>query len=129
MTKHFNKTFLKERRRYLRKNQTEVENILWQYLRNRKTSDCKFRRQYSVDNYIIDFYCPRLKLAIEMDGEIHNIPEHKEYDEKRQTDIEVYNIKFLRITNEEFLNDPNKAFERIENMINLLNSDLKNKTK
>ncbi len=124
MTKHFNKTFLKERRRYLRKNQTEGENILWQYLRKRKTLGCKFRRQYSVDNYVIDFYCPELKFAIELDGEIHNIPEQREYDKKRQTDIEVYKIKFLRITNEEFLNNPNKTFEKIEEMINLLRNEL-----
>ncbi len=90
------------------------------YLRNRKIRGYKFRRQYSVDNYIIDFYCPELKLAIELDGEVHDLPDRREYDKIRQTYIERYQIKFLRITNEEFLGNPNKAFEKIEEMIELL---------
>jgi len=117
MTKHYNKTELKVRRRELRKNQTLAEKIMWTHLRNRQLLGFKFRRQYSVDNFVIDFYCPKLKLAIELDGNIHDLPEQKEYDKKRQMHIETYGISFIRISNEEYLGNPNKAFDRIEREI------------
>lgn len=77
----------------------------------------RFLRQYSVDNYVIDFYCPRLKLAVEIDGDIHDLPEQKEYDIERQKYLEGFGIKFIRIKNEELFDNPNKAFEKIENEI------------
>lgn len=114
MTKHFNKKELKETRRQLRRNQTYTEKIVWMYLRNRRTDGYKFRRQYSVDHYVLDFYCPELKLAIELDGSVHDVPEQKVYDEERQKQIEMFGIKFVRIRNEEFLGNPDKAFLKIE---------------
>ncbi|MFO7525604.1 MAG: endonuclease domain-containing protein [Ignavibacteriaceae bacterium] len=109
MTKHYNKKELKETRRLLRKNQTYTEKIVWMYLRNRQMDGYKFRRQYSVDKFVIDFYCPKLKLAIEIDGSIHNETGQKEYDIKRQEHLESFGIKFLRLTNEEIEGNPNKA--------------------
>lgn len=121
MTKHYNKKELKETRRLLRKNQTYTEKIVWMYLRNRQMDGYKFRRQYSVDKFVIDFYCPKLKLAIEIDGSIHNEPDQKEYDIKRQEHLESFRIKFLRLTNEEIDGNPNTAFEKIEKTIEELN--------
>ena len=121
MTKHYNKKELKETRRHLRKNQTYTEKIVWMYLRNRQMEGYKFRRQYSVDKFVIDFYCPKLKLAIEIDGSIHNEPDQKEYDVKRQEYLETFGIKFLRLTNEEINGNPNAAFEKIEKTIEELN--------
>jgi very-short-patch-repair endonuclease len=66
---------------------------------------------------VIDFYCPELKLAIELDGNVHNQPEQKEYDIERQKYLEKFGIKFIRVKNEEFLGNPNKAFQRIEERI------------
>ncbi|NCS82774.1 MAG: DUF559 domain-containing protein, partial [Ignavibacteria bacterium] len=63
MTKHYNKSSEKEKRRSLRQNQTFLEEILWTHLRNRKCLGIKFRRQYSIDQYVIDFYAPEIKLA------------------------------------------------------------------
>jgi very-short-patch-repair endonuclease len=117
MTKHYNKKELKETRRHLRKNKTYTEKIVWMYLRDRQMDGYKFRRQYSVDQFVIDFYCPKLKLAIEIDGSIHNEPDQKEYDVKRQEYLETFGIKFLRLTNEEIDSNPNKAFMKIENFI------------
>ena len=114
MTKHFNRTSEKAKRRQLRKDQTYAEKIIWMHLRNRKMLGYKFRRQYSVDKYVIDFYCPELKLAIESDGSVHELPEQKTYDRKRQEYLENYGIKFVRIKNEELFGNPNKAFEKIE---------------
>ncbi|MCJ7552343.1 MAG: endonuclease domain-containing protein [Ignavibacteriaceae bacterium] len=62
MTKHYNKETEKETRRHLRKEQTYCEKIVWMFLRNRQMLGYKFRRQYSIDKYVIDFYCPELKL-------------------------------------------------------------------
>lgn len=117
MTKHYNRKQEKDKRRQLRKDQTYCEQIMWLHLRNRKLLGIKFKRQYSVDKYVIDFYAPEMKLAVELDGNVHNLPDKKEYDKERQTDIEKYKIKFIRITNEELLGNPNKAFKRIEEKI------------
>lgn len=117
MTLHYNKTESKVRRRQLRKDMTHCEKLMWIYLRNRNLSGQKFRRQYSVDSYIIDFYCPSLKLAIEIDGEIHEQEDQKTYDIARQRHIEGYGIKFLRIKNEEIINDMDTVMKNIEDTI------------
>ena len=85
----------------------------------------KFKRQYSVDHFVIDFYCPELKLAVEVDGESHNNPEQTEYDIKRQKYLERFNIKFVRIKDEELLGNPNQAFKKIEDSIKLLEKNKK----
>ena len=116
MTKHYNKKSEQEKRRNLRNNMTYCEKIVWLHLKKRQLG-YRFLRQYSVDHFVIDFYCPELKLAIELDGDVHEIPEKKDYDKARQKYLEVFGIKFVRITNEEFLSNPNKAFNRIEKTI------------
>ncbi|MGD8781487.1 MAG: endonuclease domain-containing protein [Ignavibacteria bacterium] len=116
MTKHYNKKSQQEKRRYLRNNMTYTEKIVWAHIRKRQLG-YRFLRQYSVDHYVIDFYCPELKLALEIDGGIHELPENKEYDEARQKYIEGFGIKFLRIKNEEILGNANKAFDKIINEI------------
>ena len=77
----------------------------------------RFLRQYSVDNYIIDFYCPKLKIAIEIDGDVHEQEKQKKYDIQRQKNLERLGIIFIRIKNDELFDNPNKAFEKIENKI------------
>jgi len=119
MTKHYNKKSEQEKRRQLRNNMTYCEKIVWLHLRKRQLG-YRFLRQYSVDHFVIDFYCPELKLAVELDGNVHEIPEQKEYDEARQKYLEKFGIQFIRITNEEFLGNPNKAFTRIEKKINTI---------
>jgi len=117
MTKHYNKKSEQEKRRSLRNNMTYCEKIVWLHLKKRQLG-YRFLRQYSVDHFVIDFYCPELKLAVELDGDVHNLPEQKEYDISRQKYLEAFGIKFIRITNEEFLSNPNKAFSKIEKKIN-----------
>jgi len=125
MTQHFNKTSEKEKRRKLRKDQTFCEKIMWTYLRDRKTLGYKFRRQYSVDHYVINFYCPELKLAIELDGSIHDEPDQIEYDKHRQDYLEKFGITFLRITNDELMSNSNIAFKKIEKEINIVEESIK----
>ena len=125
MTKHYNKSSEKEKRRKLRQNQTNVEDLVWRYLRNRQLLGYKFKRQYSVDHFVIDFYCPELKLAVELDGASHNNPEQIEYDIKRQKYLEEFNIKFVRIKDEDLFGNTNQAFMKIENTIKLLEKNKK----
>jgi very-short-patch-repair endonuclease len=91
--------------KYLRKEQTAAEEILWQNLRNRKVGNLKFRRQHAFENYVLDFYCHEIKLAIEADGSIHNEPYNKAYDTARTTRLNEYGINVLRFTNDEIENN------------------------
>jgi very-short-patch-repair endonuclease len=95
---------------------TFCEKLVWTYLR-RKQTHVRFLRQYSIDNYVVDFYSPKLKLAVEIDGDVHNEPEQKEYDIERQKYLEAFGIKFVRIKNEELMSNANKTFIKIEEEI------------
>jgi very-short-patch-repair endonuclease len=99
MTLHFNITTQKLRRRFLRAHLPKAEAVLWTHLSRRQMLGYKFRRQYGVDQYIIDFYCPALKLGIEVDGESHCNAPAREYDSKRQEYIEHFGIRLLRVMN------------------------------
>ncbi len=90
---------LKTLRKCLRKNLTPAEAKLWKYLQNKQLDGRKFRRQHSIGNYILDFYCPSEKLAIELDGEIHNIETQAEYDNDRDLFLFNCGIKVLRFEN------------------------------
>jgi very-short-patch-repair endonuclease len=76
--------------------------------------------QVVVNDLIVIMFTDYLKLVFELDGDVHNLPEQKEYDLQRQKSLEEYRIKFLRITNEEFLGNPNKAFSKIEKKISTI---------
>jgi len=98
--------------RNLRSEQTPEEKKIWNALRNRKFLNCKFRRQHVIKGFVLDFYCKSLRLAIEVDGKIHE--RQKEYDELRQRLIEEEGIKFVRIANEEVNRDINILFKKIK---------------
>lgn len=89
-----------ENARTLRENQTNAEQILWDYLKERPLG-YKFRRQHPVSFYIADFYCHVLKLIIEVDGSIHNDIEIRRNDKLRQEELEAAGMIFLRFTNDE----------------------------
>jgi len=114
MTIHFNRYADRDKRRYLRNNPTPAEKQLWQFLRNRKILGYKFRRQYGIDAYVVDFYCPKLKLAIEIDGKIHLLKAMKMADPERQEYIEQFEISFLRFTNHEVLYEIENVISKIE---------------
>ena len=95
----FNKRRLRERRRELRKNLTTAEARLWRYLQRRQLEGRKFRRQFSVGPYVLDFYCPSEKLAIELDGQAHNSEFAQEYDSERTKYLESVGVGVLRFEN------------------------------
>ena len=89
---------LKQLARQLRKNSTLPEVLLWQNIKQRAYG-VQFHRQVPMLNYIVDFYCHEIGLAIEIDGQSHD---HSFlYDAKRQGDLEVYGVRFLRFSNDE----------------------------
>jgi len=101
----YNNPAKKEFRRRLRKNQTEPERKLWSRLRKKHLKGSKFFRQYSVGPYILDFYCPAIRLAIEADGSEHAEELQIVHDEKRTLYLKERNIKVLRFWNNEILNN------------------------
>jgi len=109
MTIHYNKYSERDKRRALRRSPTEAEQILWEFLRKKQISGYRFRRQYGVDAYVIDFYCPEIKLAIELDGEVHFTESAIEYDRHRQEYLETFGITFLRFTNKDVFNQIEKV--------------------
>ncbi len=88
----FNRTSELEKRRILRANMTGEEKILWEKLRNKKLG-IKFKKQYSIGPYVVDFYCSAKKIAIEIDGEIHSTENSQEYDKGREDFIRLFGIK------------------------------------
>jgi very-short-patch-repair endonuclease len=101
--------------RILRKEATNEEIIVWEVLRNRKFMNLKFRRQHVIEGFVVDFYCHKLKLAVEIDGEIHN--KQKDYDELRQCLIQDHGIQFIRMTNKEIRGDVNLLLVKISVLI------------
>ncbi len=105
------------RRRQLRNDMPKAEVILWSKLRRRQMMGYKFRRQFGIENYVVDFYCPELKLAVELDGDSHFIDNAPEEDRERQENIEEYGIVFLRFQNGEIYNNLNGVLITIEEKI------------
>jgi very-short-patch-repair endonuclease len=97
----FNKASEKNRRRALRQHMPEAEVILWSKLKGRQCAGQKFRRQYSIGPYIVDFYCAEKKLAVEVDGVSHCLMEDEKKDLVRQKWIEQFGITVLRVTNDD----------------------------
>lgn len=110
MTRVYNRQSEKELRRTLRRTMPQAEAILWSRLRRNQLAGFKFRRQYSVERYVLDFYCVQVKLAIELDGDSHGSNDAQQYDAERQAVIEAYGIRFLRFWN-------NDVFTNIEGVL------------
>ncbi|MCJ7508219.1 MAG: endonuclease domain-containing protein [candidate division Zixibacteria bacterium] len=92
-----------ERSRNLRKNQTDTERKLWSILRNRQLASVKFRRQFSIGRYILDFYSPKYRLAIESDGAQHYEDDHRRQDELRTKELSELGVQLLRFSDREIL--------------------------
>jgi very-short-patch-repair endonuclease len=107
MTELYNKTSERDKRRSLRNNMPLAEQIVWGRLRGRLVEGCKFRRQYSIGAFVVDFYAPELKLAIEIDGESH--VEAEVYDAERQAFLEAKGTRVLRFTNGQVYGELNEV--------------------
>ena len=107
---------IKELRRNLRKNSTIAEKALWNWLKGGNIEGLKFRRQYSVENYILDFYCPKLKLCIELDGDYHFHVNQPLFDAERDQFLkDKYRIHTLRFENKIVFKNPHAIIDAIIN--------------
>ncbi|GAB3573811.1 endonuclease domain-containing protein [Hymenobacter daeguensis] len=104
---------LKERARGMRHEPTPAEAALWQLLRGNQLN-AKFRRQHSIDRYIVDFVCLSHKLIVELDGAGHLEPDQTDYDNGRTAYLLELGYRVLRFTNEQALTLPRRVLATIK---------------
>jgi very-short-patch-repair endonuclease len=104
---------LKQRRRELRRNQSDAERALWAKVRDKQFFGMKFFRQYSIGPYILDFYCPTVKLAVELDGGQHNQSDKRERDVARSEYLKAQGIDVMRFWNNEVLLDIQSVLSKL----------------
>lgn len=98
---------LTNRARDLRNNMTVGEKVLWQRLRQKRIMGYDFDRQKPMDQFIVDFYCKALALAVEVDGAVHDTPDAQMYDQERQARLEALGVRFLRFSDDAVQQDIN----------------------
>ena len=113
-----NQPYNKEYRRLLRHDMTPSERMLWKHISDKQLDGWRFRRQHVFGPYVLDFYCPVLKLCIEVDGELHQRTDVFEKDKEGTSFLESNGIKVIRFTNDEIENDISDVLERIRRFIN-----------
>jgi very-short-patch-repair endonuclease len=99
--------------RYLRKHATDCERILWRRLRNRNFARYKFRRQHPIDPYVLDFYCPAVKLAVELDGSGHGYRLRKTRDQAREEFLARQEIAVVRFWNHQVREELDSVLQAI----------------
>lgn len=100
-------------RRALRRQATVAERALWKLIRNRQLDGRKFRRQYGIGPYVVDFFCTEESLAIELDGGHHRNPRQREHDRKRTDFLSDQGVSVLRFENRLVLEHPAFVLEAI----------------
>ena len=100
--------------RELRKDETEAEKRLWIRLSRNQIRGLQFRRQHPLNIFIADFYCPKIKLVVELDGSIHEISEYEEHDIGRSEILNDFGITVIRFTNDQVLNDLDGTIDQID---------------
>ncbi len=101
--------------RNLRKNMTDAERLVWTKLRMKQLKNSQFYRQKIIGNYIVDFYCPKAKLVIEIDGGQHYMDEGKKKDKKRDSYIKKLGLKVLRFSDRDVLKNISSVSEEVFN--------------
>jgi very-short-patch-repair endonuclease len=115
---HLHNTYeLKQKRRNLRKCGTAAEAVLWKYLKRRQLSGKKFRRQFSIGPYIVDFYCPECRLIVELDGQPHLRRSQAQYDERRTEYFMKLRMTVIRFENRELYLSVEAVLERIKSFL------------
>lgn len=117
----YNHKDLKLRRQELRNSITPAEKLLWKHVSKNKMLGLRFLRQYSVGPYVLDFFCPKIRLAIELDGSVHSNEEAKTYDKDREKYLESLNIIVIRFWNDDVLRHTKRTLDKLQNAIKSLN--------
>ncbi len=110
-------TRLKSNSRDLRKNQTDCEALLWFRLRRKQIFGIQFYRQKPIGNYIVDFYAPKAKLVIELDGSQHFEPSQMVYDSKRDAYLRDQGLTVMRFNNRQILTETRGVLETIYQLV------------
>jgi very-short-patch-repair endonuclease len=108
---------LKEYARKLRNNSTKSERELWKYLKGRQMKGYDFHRQKPIDEYIVDFFCPKLMLAIELDGYSHLLEGYQQKDRRKEYELMQFGVKTIRFWDDEVLDDIDNVLRALESMI------------
>jgi very-short-patch-repair endonuclease len=108
---------LKKFSRVLRKKMTDAERKLWYRIRMKQVKGLQFYRQKPIGNYIVDFYCPKAKLVIELDGGQHYLKTGKEKDKIKDNYLSGLGLKVLRFSDVDVLRDIDSVLEKIWNEI------------
>jgi very-short-patch-repair endonuclease len=103
----------------LRQAQTRVERRAWYLLRNGHVAGLKFRRQQPIDHYTVDFYCPELRVALELDGGVHSQPSQAKRDKAKDEYLRALGIRVVRIPNALVMEDPEKFVRKIAGLTRL----------
>ncbi len=104
---------LKKFARELRKNMTDAERLLWMKLRRKQLKGLQFYTQKPIGNFIVDFYCPKVKLIIELDGGQHYTEEGIEKDKARDNDLQKQGFRVLRFSDREIFKQLDGVLEKI----------------
>ena len=107
---------LKENAKHMKQYPTEAESVMWELIR-RKQLGVVFKRQYIIDEYIVDFVCLEKRLVIEIDGGYHSTGEQQESDASRNNRLAALGYRILRFSNSEVMVQPDNVVERIKREI------------
>ncbi|MBS0298228.1 MAG: DUF559 domain-containing protein [Proteobacteria bacterium] len=107
------KSLTLKRAKRLRRAMTPPETRLWVRLRSRSADRPNFRRQYPHDPYILDFYCPEAKLAVEVDGWVHTLEAQAAHDERRDAFLKAKGVEVMRLLAADVMADPDGAAEAV----------------
>jgi very-short-patch-repair endonuclease len=117
MSKIFNRKTQKRLRKHFRNNATEAETKLWSALKGKQLQGFKFRRQQGVGKYVVDFYCPMVKLAIEVDGATHWTQRERIHDAEKEEFAEKLGIIVVRFTNTDVYENLDGVLEDIHKIV------------
>ncbi|HEV2146051.1 MAG TPA: endonuclease domain-containing protein [Longimicrobiaceae bacterium] len=106
-------TEVQQAARRLRRKETPAETILWRALRRNQLDGLHFRRQHALGRFVLDFYCASLRLAVELDGEVHDDVDQAARDHARSAALAAISIRVIRFRNEEVLGDLGSVLDRI----------------
>ncbi|MBI3956587.1 MAG: endonuclease domain-containing protein [Candidatus Kerfeldbacteria bacterium] len=119
MLRLFNPLSTKELRQQLRRQPSRAETVLWGVLRAHRFHGLKFRRQHGFGPYVVDFYCPKKRLVIEVDGDSHFSPTERQHDETRTIFLARLGPTVIRVRNDEATQDLNEVLQRLESLLDL----------
>lgn len=114
MTEIFNRGYHKSLRKWLRNNATLAERVFWNHIKGKQLAGFKFKRQCGIGNYVVDFYCPKIRLIVELDGGIHNDPQVKERDLMREEYLFSLGLHIKRYANEDVLYNIGEVLDDME---------------